>query len=60
VGQTLLVYLTRKLSYTIKAQIALVPLTLSAAALPVIVYAYGNSSSGWVVSNLLVAVIGKY
>ena len=55
-----MVYLTRKLPYTIKAQIALVPLTLSAAALPVIVFAYGNSSTGWVVSNLLVAVIGKY
>lgn len=55
-----MVYLTRKLSYTIKAQMALVPLTLSAASLPVVVYAYNNSSTGWIISNLLVAVIGKY
>ena len=53
-------YLTRKLSYTIKAQIALVPLTLSAAALPVIVYAYNNSATGWIISNLLIAVIGTF
>jgi len=54
------VYLTRKLSYTIKAQIALVPLTLCAAALPVIVYTYNNSATGWIISNLLIAVIGTF